>query len=830
MRGRRKQRHHHGLKVLALAVLLAVGCNRNTDDDQRYADAIAAIRRGNFKLAQALAEQGNAAWNNAPQSSWHWKYRLVLAEALLNVGRAKDAPALLDPQPSPDLSSPEVTCRYKTVLAKAFFRLGQASEAGASLDQAETCAQSLKLSGLAPENQMVRYVVFEASNQPDKAEEALQLALRFAQEQKDTYWQAIAYNNLGYRRIRSFRYDEALPFLTEAETRFLSLNSELLASGAESNIALCASRLGEFEKALAMYNRAIEIQQREGLKPFLQGSLGEVGNIYALQDEPTKAVPYHERALLLAMEINNFSDASKWAVDLADEMAQLGSWTEAEKFNEQSRELKGRVHDNSSLLHIDFHEGTIAAGRGDNENAEKLFLQAISAATNEPAVLWEAHYSLAQLYRRTGNHRKSIEQFEAAIRVIETSQSALTLPDYKITFLARLISFYQAYVDALVERGDYDKALQVAESSRARVLAERISAKTPERIFSTASVYSEAARQSKSVFLSYWLAPRRSFLWVIRADGRHLFILPPAKEIQANVDAYLAFVQNLRDPLEGSQAGDALYTALLAPAQKLIPAGANVVIVPDGALHNLNLETLRVPGATPHYWIEDAVVSVAPSLMIKGDLATHRDLKSILLIGNPESASPDFPKLPNAADEITNVRKRFALLQNAVYEGPNANPKTYRAANPGSFSAIHFAAHASANASSPMESAIILSSIDNSFKLYARDVAQIPLQADLVTISACRGAGARIYSGEGMVGFTWAFLQAGARQVIAGLWDVTDSSTVRIMDRLYEDLSSRKTAAEALREAKLSLIHSPGNFHKPYYWGPFQLYVGFGHR
>src|SRR5262249_25498344 len=152
------------------------------------------------------------------------------------------------------------------------------------------------------------------------------------------------------------------------------------------------------------------------------------------------------------------------------------------------------------------------------------------------------------------------------------------LPDYKITFLARLISFYQAYVDALVERGDYDKALQVAESSRARVLAERISTKTPDRIFSTASAYSEAARQSKSVFLSYWLAPRRSFLWVIRSDGRHLFILPRAKEIEANVDAYLAFVQNLRDPMEGNQAADALYTALLAPAQKLIPTGANVVI------------------------------------------------------------------------------------------------------------------------------------------------------------------------------------------------------------------------------------------------------------
>jgi CHAT domain-containing protein len=280
--------------------------------------------------------------------------------------------------------------------------------------------------------------------------------------------------------------------------------------------------------------------------------------------------------------------------------------------------------------------------------------------------------------------------------------------------------------------------------------------------------------------------------------------------------------------LEGSQAANALYSALLAPAHNLIPPGSNVVIVPDGALHNLNFETLPVPGTPPHYWIDDAVVSVAPSLMIKGDSDSRVDLKSILLIGNPDTATPDYPKLPNAGAEIIKVRNRLARLQNTVYDGANANPNAYRASNPGSFSAIHFAAHATANATNPMESAIILSPAENTFKLYARDVAQIPLHADLVTISACRGAGARVYSGEGIVGFTWAFLQAGARHVIAGLWDVTDLSTAEMMDQLYDNLGSGKSAAVALREAKLSLIHAPGNFHKPYYWGPFQLYAGVG--
>jgi CHAT domain-containing protein len=46
------------------------------------------------------------------------------------------------------------------------------------------------------------------------------------------------------------------------------------------------------------------------------------------------------------------------------------------------------------------------------------------------------------------------------------------------------------------------------------------------------------------------------------------------------------------------------------------------------------------------------------------------------------------------------------------------------------------------------------------------------------------------------------------------------------MDRLYQNISAGASPARALRDAKLSLIHSKGNFRKPYYWGPFQVYVG----
>jgi len=149
-------------------------------------------------------------------------------------------------------------------------------------------------------------------------------------------------------------------------------------------------------------------------------------------------------------------------------------------------------------------------------------------------------------------------------------------------------------------------------------------------------------------------------------------------------------------------------------------------------------------------------------------------------------------------------------------------PAAYRSAQPRRFSTIHFVTHADANEQSPLDSAIILSPSGNRYRLYARDVAEIPLDADLVTISACRGAGARTLSGEGLVGFAWAFFEAGARNVVTSLWDVNDRSTAAFMGYFYAAVDSGQSYPAALRSAKLKLLRT--QYHKPYYWAPFQLY------
>jgi CHAT domain-containing protein len=84
----------------------------------------------------------------------------------------------------------------------------------------------------------------------------------------------------------------------------------------------------------------------------------------------------------------------------------------------------------------------------------------------------------------------------------------------------------------------------------------------------------------------------------------------------------------------------------------------------------------------------------------------------------------------------------------------------------------------------------------------------------------------RAYAGEGLVGLSWAFLRAGAHNVISALWEADDAATLQLMDRMYRELSQGAAPDAALRAAKLSLIHSEGAYRKPLYWGAFQLYAG----
>jgi CHAT domain-containing protein len=239
---------------------------------------------------------------------------------------------------------------------------------------------------------------------------------------------------------------------------------------------------------------------------------------------------------------------------------------------------------------------------------------------------------------------------------------------------------------------------------------------------------------------------------------------------------------------------------------------------------------LIVPGSHPHYWIEDATIISAPSLHLLGSANSAVPAgNKLLLVGDAISPNPDYPVLPMAATEMKQIEQHFTAQTESVFSREQATPAAYLDSHPQRFAYIHFVAHGVASRTDPLDSAIILSrssAAEDSFKLHARDIIQHPIHARLVTVSACYGSGSRSYAGEGTVGLAWAFVRAGAHNAIGALWEVSDESTPQLMGDLYQGLEQGLSPGQALRRAKLVLLHSDKQFLKPFYWAPLQIYTG----
>jgi CHAT domain-containing protein len=309
-------------------------------------------------------------------------------------------------------------------------------------------------------------------------------------------------------------------------------------------------------------------------------------------------------------------------------------------------------------------------------------------------------------------------------------------------------------------------------------------------------------------------------------------LLPGEDRIRPLIQRYRARLMSGFDSNDVADAsGQELYSILIAPVERWIKPQSRVTIIPDGELCSLNFETLLVSSPTPHYWIEDVSVTNASSaLLLASELrsATRKSAqppKTLLLIGNPHPPAY-YATLLHAGDEMRLVQAHFNPAQETVLSGAGATPAAYFAAKPENYALIHFVAHGTASRASPLDSAVVLSEDGKSHNLYARDVAATRLHARLVTISACDSAGSKIYSSEGLVGLSWAFLRAGAQNVIAALWEVNDASTPQMMNQMYSAIAAGEEPASALRTAKLALLRSQSVYRRPFYWAPFVLYQG----
>ena len=108
--------------------------------------------------------------------------------------------------------------------------------------------------------------------------------------------------------------------------------------------------------------------------------------------------------------------------------------------------------------------------------------------------------------------------------------------------------------------------------------------------------------------------------------------------------------------------------------------------------------------------------------------------------------------------------------------------------------------------------------------MYAGEIYNLNINADLVTLSACQTGLGKVSKGEGIIGLTRALLYAGSNNLLVSLWSVADRSTSDLMINFYNSLLKNKAEdyAAALRESKMKLI-ADSRYAHPYYWAPFIL-------
>jgi len=88
-----------------------------------------------------------------------------------------------------------------------------------------------------------------------------------------------------------------------------------------------------------------------------------------------------------------------------------------------------------------------------------------------------------------------------------------------------------------------------------------------------------------------------------------------------------------------------------------------------------------------------------------------------------------------------------------------------------------------------------------------------------VTLSACETGLGKVANGDDVIGLTRGFLYAGARSIVASLWEVDDAATEHLMVSFYRNLEGHGKR-EALRLAQLETRQ---RYPDPRYWAAFQV-------
>ena len=582
-----------------------------------------------------------------------------------------------------------------------------------------------------------------------------------------------------------------------------------------TNLGIIEFNLGNYEVSTRYYQSAIDIAFKLGSGQFLWEAYLELGNSLAKQHKYQEALKNYQASISLIEDIRS-------AINLEEYKASfLGTDKRLEAFQ------------NLIALLV----------RLDEEDPEKGYIaEAFNYLERGKARAFLDSLEVTGIDIASGIDFKLANQEKEIMREITDRYNKLLVPELKQEERQKLTAEIRAFEENL-------EALKAEVRSTSPAYANL---KYPE-VITYDQVRKELA-DAQTAFFAYSVGKDESFCFTVTRNRIHAFSLPGRATIQQQVAEYRKVISD-RDN-QDFRLGQTLYKELIEPGLADIGSIRRIIIVPDDILHLLPFETLVVRSGNPFRWlIEDYEIAYTPSLsslryLEKRKSSGPKPAHDLLALGDPyygpneespQSANPEgffsgdpvsFERLHYASQEVQSSAALFKPGREIVFLRREASEENVKSANLLDYKIIHFATHGLIDDQRPGRSAIILALDEEPTEdglLQMREIFNLKMRAELVTLSACQTGLGQSIRGEGIEGLSRAFFYAGASSVLMSLWAVNDEATSQLMERFYYHLLKAETTMGALQQTKLEMIASSALRH-PFYWAGFVLSGRAGHR
>ena len=678
----------------------------------------------------------------------------------------------------------------------------------------------------------------EAAQALDLTRQALNLAV----ETKEPAREADARNALGLLYALLGDATRARAEFALSYAIFDKLGDRIQAAFAQNNLGWTAVGLRQYDQALEYLTPALAALEKAGSRQGMAYALQNIGNAQAGRQQYAAAIVNFERSLQIKRELGD-----RWgAAYTLHALAEAHSGPRRLELLREALAERRALRDRTGLI--------LTLG------------------------------SLAHAYRASGDLAAAETAISEAIHEIEDSRASLVSQDLRASYLASKSDFYEFRVDILATQGKREEALEAAEQSRGRQLTDRLGdvlsqirdgvdtsseqaalrrvntlAARLERLATTsvkpameaklkqdleaalaqARDASEAVRKSSPRYASLAEPPRmtaaamrkllrpgdvlmfygRSYVWVVTSNAIAMRALPGRAKIEAAIAA-LSRAITTKSPDWQTHAAN-LESALQLRA---VPGWKRLIVAAEGPLETVPFAVLP---AVRNSTVEVAYLPSAAALELQRSTpAPPRKQDSILVFADP-AFPPELPRLRFSRLEATAIAALAPAATRQALDRDASRRLLFDSAVR-NYSILHFATHAVTDPVYPELSRVVLSALDsrgNRLEPFVRlhEIYKLDLRARLVTLSACRTATGSALPGEGLISLTRGFQYAGARSVLATLWDVEDRSTTQWMAEFYKALLLRKQSMSASVRAAVDAIRAKPEWSHPYYWAGFVL-------